>query len=188
VAPRIWYSGALDYVSPNPWGELADESRLGVTVKGWLLADLKSGVVRRMPVALARPVHDLPWLDAGVLSAAEADRAIADRLNAIPGGLADAIVRLVVTDIPRHLVRELNHAAIRAAKAAALHLQLDFRRPESNRAIGVGSPGRRQTLPELVVDFLTRRPLPERVPRRQFVALGLELLAEPDESSSGGEA
>ena len=109
-------------------------------------------------------------------SAAEVDRAIGDRLAEVPGGLADSIVRLVVTEIPRHLVRELDHAAIRAAKASALHLHLDFRRPESNRAIGVGSPGRRQTLPELVADFLTRRPLPERVPRKEFVALGLELL------------
>ncbi len=184
VAPRIWYSGALDYVSPNPWGELADETRLFVKGKGWLLVDLDSGAVQRMPVALARPVHDLDWLDAGGLSPAEVDRAIGDRLAAIPGGLADAIVRLVVTEIPRHVVRELDHAAIRAAKAAALHLHLDFRRPDSNRAIGVGAPGRRQTLPELVAEFLTRRPLPERVPRKQFVSMGLELLAEPD----GGEA
>ena len=185
VAPRIWYAGALDYVSPNPWGELADETRLFVKGKGWLLVDLESGVVQRMPVKLARPVHDLRWLDASDLSPAEVDRAIGDALASLPGGIADAIVRLVVTEIPRHVVRELDHAAIRAAKAAALHLHLDFRRPELNRAIGVGSPGRRQTLPELVAEFLTRRPLPERVPRKEFVALGLELLAEPDESSGG---
>ena len=47
------------------------------------------------------------------------------------------------------------------------------------------SPGRRQTLPELVAEFLSRRPLPERVPRKEFVALGLELLAEPDDSLRG---
>jgi hypothetical protein len=186
VEPRIWYSGALDYVSPNPWGELADETRLFVKGKGWLLADLSNGTVRRMPVPPARRVYDLDWINAADLSPAEVDRAIGDRLAAIPGGLPDAIVRLVVTEIPRHVVRELDHAAIRAAKTAALHLHLDFRRPEVNRAIGVGSPGRRQTLPELVADFLARRPLPERVPREQFVALGLELLAEPDEPSSGG--
>ena len=188
VGPRIWYSGALDYVSPNPWGEIADETRLFVKGKGWLLADLESGTVRRMPVALARPVHDLDWLDATDLSPAEVDRAIGVALAAVSGGIADGIVRLVVANIPRHIVRELDHAAIRAAKVAALHLHLDFRRPELNRAIGVGSPGRRQTLPELVADFLTRRPLPERVPRKQFVALGLELLAEPDDSSPGGDA
>ena len=188
VVPPIWYAGALDYVSPNPWGELADEARLGVPGKGWLVADLERGVVQRMPVALARPVYDLPWLDGSGRSPAEVDRAIGDLLAEIPGGLADAIVRLVVTEIPRHIVRELDHAAIRAAKAAALHFQLDFRRPELDRSIGVGAPGRRQTLAELLADFLTRRPLPERVPRNKFVALGLELLAEPDESSPGGGA
>lgn len=140
-----------------------------------------------MPVPLARPVYDLDWFDATDRSAAEVDRAIGDVLATIPGGIADAIVRLVVTEIPRHIVRELDHAAIRQAKAAALHLHLDFRRPELNRAIGLGAPGRRQTLPELVAEFLTRRPLPERVPREEFVALGLELLAEPDDAPPGGE-
>ena len=181
VAKHIWYAGALDYVSPNPWGELQDERRLDVKGKGWLLVDLDRGTVRRMPVALARPVHDLDWLDATDRSAAELDRAIGEVLAAVPGGIADAIVRLVVTDIPRHIVRELDHAAIRAAKASALHLHLDFRRPESNRTSGTGAPSRRQTLSERVADFLNRRPLPERVPRKEFVALGLELLAEPDE-------
>jgi hypothetical protein len=134
-----------------------------------------------MPVSLARPVHDLRWINATDLSPAEVDREIGDRLAEIPGGLADAIVRLVVIEIPRHVVRELDHTAIRAAKASALHLHLDFRRPESSRTSGTGALARRQTLSERVADFLNRRPLPERVPRKEFVALGLELLAEPDE-------
>ena len=24
VKPRVWYAGALDYVTPNPWGEFTD--------------------------------------------------------------------------------------------------------------------------------------------------------------------
>lgn len=187
VAPRIWYSGALDYVSSNPWGELHDELRLKAPGKGWLLADLDTGAVTRMPVAAARGVHDLPRLDAQGLTAAEVDRLIAQRLNATPGGLADAIVRLVIDNIPRHVVRELEHTAIRSAKAKALHLQLDFRRPEATALAGSGAPGRRQTLPEVVADFLGRRPLPERIAREAFVALGLELLAESDEAVPGGD-
>ncbi len=187
VAPRIWYCGALDYVSPNPWGELADEARHGVTGKGWLLADLDAGTVTRHPVPAARRVYDLPRIGARDRTAKELDGLIAARLAAIPGGFADQIVRLVVEDIPRHVVRELDHAALRAAKAAALHLQLDFRRPDADRETGVGGPGRRQTLPELLRHFLNRRPLPERVSREQFVSLGVELLEEPDEGP-GGEA
>ncbi len=49
----------------------------------------------------------------------------------------------------------------------------------------MGAPGRRQTLPELLEDFLGRRPLPERVSRERFVAVGLELLSEPDEAPAG---
>jgi len=75
--------------------------------------------------------------------------------------------------------RELDHAALRQYKAAALHLQLSFYPPEQTGSIGLGAPGRRQTLPEIVSEFLKRRPLPERLSRDQFVALGLELLEEP---------
>jgi exonuclease SbcD len=184
---HIWYAGALDYVSPNPWGELYDEARLGTPGKGWLLADLTEGTVTRMPVTPARVTHDLRWLDAEGLSPAEVDKEIAKRLASVPGGLADAVVRLVVTEIPLHVVRELDHAAIRAAKASALYLHLDFRRPETAGSIGLGSPGRRQTLPEMLRDYLTRRPLPERVPRDRFVASGVELLAELDDASPDGE-
>ena len=185
VGPRIWYSGALDYVSPNPWGELADEARLEVRSKGWLLVDLESGIVTRQPVPAARGVYDLKRLDAKGRTAEEVDRMVAERLAAVPGGLTDAIVRLVVENVPRHVVREVDHSAIRAAKARALYLHLDFRRPEEEGSVGVGSPGRRQTLPELVREYLKRRPLPERLSRERFVALGLEMLADPDESGSG---
>jgi exonuclease SbcD len=181
VGPRIWYAGALEYVSPNPWGELADEARQDVPGKGWLLVDLESGRVERRPVAAARPVRDLPRIDAAGLSPEAVNQRIEQRFAAMPEGLDDAIVRLVIENIPRHVVRELDHAGIRAAKARALHLQLDFRRPESERSVGVGAPGRRQTLPDLVREYLERRPLPERLSRERFVSLGVDMLADPDD-------
>ena len=58
----------------------------------------------------------------------------------------------------------------------ALHFHLDVRRPEIQRAVGVGAPGRRQPLPELVRDYLSRRPLPAEIDREAFVRLGGELL------------
>lgn len=185
IAPRIWYCGALDYVSSNLWGELADERLRHSHGKGWLLADLESGGVTRHAVPASRRVHDAPPIDAAGLPAVEIDRRIAERVAAVPGGLRDAIVRVVVENISRHVARELDHAALRTAKAEALHLQLDFRAPESHRTTGIGAPGRRQTLPEMVAEFLSRRPLPERVPRERFVSLGLELLAEPENSATG---
>jgi hypothetical protein len=35
----------------------------------------------------------------------------------------------------------------------------------------------------VLAEFLSRRPLPERVPRDEFVRLGIEVLDEPDGSA-----
>lgn len=178
VAPRAWYAGALEYVSPNPWGELADEREQRLPGKGWLLVDLESGAVERRPVPLARRVVDLPVIDAAGRSGADIDAELARALEAVPGGYADQVLRQVVRNIPRHTGRELNYAAIRGYKAAALHYQLDLRRPESHREVGVGAPGRRQTLPEIVGDYLGRRLLPGEVDRDAFVRIGVETMAQ----------
>jgi exonuclease SbcD len=185
VASRVWYAGSLDYVSSNLWGELADERERGSTGKGWLLIDLDSGRVERQLVPLAREILDLPPLDAEGLPAAVLDVRIAEQLRAIPGGLADRIVRLVVTNLPRHVGRELNHSAIRGFKSAALHLHLDFRRPEVNRIVGMGAPGRRQTLPELVRSYLMRRLIPAELDRDAFVHLGEELIDAVERDLAG---
>jgi hypothetical protein len=177
VGPRVWYSGALDYVSPNPWGELADEREHGIRGKGWLLVDLPAGTVERQPVAPARRVIDLPPIGGEGRSAVELDQALAAALSGIDGGYANQIVRQVMRNVPRHVGREMNHVAIRGYKAEALHFQLDLRRPESQREVGVGSPGRRQTLPELVQDYFARRLLPGDIDRDAFVRTGTELMA-----------
>lgn len=185
VAPHTWYAGALEYVSPNVWGELADEQAHGLVGKGWLLVDLDTGAVERRPVPAARAVLDLEPIRAEGLLAAEVDRLIAARIAAVPDGVRDRIVRLRVYDVPRHVARELDHAAIRALKAEALHFHLDLRRPETERMVGVGSPGRRQTLPELLADYLARRPLPADVDRESFVRKGVELLDAVERDVAG---
>lgn len=180
VAQRAWYAGALEYVSSNIWGELRDESARQQRGKGWLLADLAAGTVNRHPLPAGRGIHDLESIDATTMTPAEVDAAIASRLAGVPGGIRDRVIRLVVRDVPRHLVRELDHAALRAARGEALHLQVEFRRPEPRRATGVGSPGRRQTLPEMLEEFLSRRRLPPEIDRAAFVRDGLALLADGD--------
>jgi DNA repair exonuclease SbcCD nuclease subunit len=176
VAPRSWYSGALDYVSTNPWGELADERAHDIAGKGWLLVDLPTGKVERKQVPLARRVLDLTPIDASGQTAAELDQAVAARLAGVSGGYVGQIVRQVMRNVPRHVGRELNHAAIRGFKTEALHYHLDLRRPETERQVGVGAPGRRHTLPEIVQDFLSRRPLPSDVDRDTFVRTGTDLM------------
>jgi len=176
VAPHVWYAGSLEYVSPNVWGELLDEAERGSRGKGWLLADLAKGTVERRPVPLARPVLDLTPIEADGLPAVAINALIAERVSAIPGGVGDKVVRLLVRDVPRHVARELDHAAIRGFKAAALHFHLDLRRPEVQRTVGVGAPGHRLTLPELVRSYLEQRPLPAELDRDAFVRLGEALI------------
>ena len=180
VSPNEWYAGALEYVTTNPWGELLDESERDSEGKGWLLVELgldKDKVkVTRQPVPAARHLLDLDPLDAAGRTAEELSADIDARVQAAPGGIRGNVVRLVVHNVPRHIARELDHAAVRAHKAEALHFHLDLRRPESQRRVGVGAPGRRQTLPEVVQDYLAGRALPAEVDRDAFVRTGVALI------------
>ncbi len=186
VAPRSWYAGALDYVSSNAWGELKEEAERGVSGKGWLLVDPDTGSVSPRLVPAPRRFLDLEPIAGTGLSPAELDEIIAARLCAAPGGLKDSVVRLVVRDVPRHVARALDHTALRTLRAEALHLQLDIRRPEINRTVGVGAPGRRQTLPQLVEGYLERRPLPAEIDRKEFVALGVDLVETAERELASG--
>jgi DNA repair exonuclease SbcCD nuclease subunit len=170
VAENAWYSGALEYVSHNPWGELLDEAREGrAGKKGWLLVELaKTPSVRFRPVELARRVVDLQAIHAAGLGAAEISEAIRTQAERID----DQVVRQVVFDVPRPIARDLDHAMIRELKARALHFHLDLRRPHAQREVGVGSPGTRQTLADVLTDYLSRRPLDAEVDRERLVALG----------------
>jgi DNA repair protein SbcD/Mre11 len=186
VSRNAWYAGSLEYVGPNLWGERADEKDHGDHGKGWLLIDVDTGVVDRHPVSRARDVIDLDPIWAEGKSAEPVDELIVARVQAVPGGIADQIVRLRVYDIPRHVARELNHAQIRGFKAEALHFHLDLRRPELHRTVGVGAPSRRQTLPELVTSYLAARPLPAELDRAAFVRLGRELMDSVERDLAGG--
>ena len=185
VRPKEWYPGSLEYTSTNIWGERAEEEANGIPGKGWLMVDVDSGEVTPHLVQHARRVIDLPPIYADGLDAAQLDAAIADRVASVDGGIAQQIVRLVVHDVPRPVAREVDHAQIRAWKALALHFHLDLRRPVRLRLTGSGAPGRRQTLPEVVHDWLAHRVLPAEIDRERFVARGVELIEQVD--SEGGD-
>ncbi len=177
VIPHAWYSGSLEYTSPNIWGEwrLEQDRRMP---KGILIADLESGAVERVPLPPRRIVHDLPWLDALGMTAADLDAAIQGRVAGVAGGIADTVTRLVVLNVPRPLAHALDHASLRALKSAALHFHLDLRRPEPvEREVGMGAPGTRLPLAELVAQYLGRRPLDADLDRARLIALGREYLA-----------
>jgi DNA repair protein SbcD/Mre11 len=185
VAPRVWYAGSLEYVSPNIWGELMDEVNHGSPGKGWLLVDLERGTADRHIVPLAREILDLDPIDAEGLPAAAVSALIVERVAGVRGGVADKVVRLLVWNIPRHVARELDHAAIRGLKSEAIHFHLDLRRPEIHRTVGMGAPGRRQTLPEIVRSYLEGRPLPAELDREAFVRLGASLIDSVERDLTG---
>jgi DNA repair protein SbcD/Mre11 len=174
VAANAWYPGALEYTSTNPWGELRDEARARLPGKGYLLVDLPGARVSFRPVAPARRFVDLPALDAAGLGPKEIDARIAERVAAAKPSIDDQVVRLVVQDVARATARDLDHAAVRGYKARALNFLLDLRRPEEQRTVAVGGPGKRHTLPEVVRGFLERRLLDAELPREEFVRLGVE--------------
>lgn len=183
VASNAWYSGSLDYLPPNPWGQRQDEADQHRPGKGYLLVELPGARVTFRPVALVRRHLELPPISGAGLSAKALDGTIAERVSGSKPPIDDQIVRLLVWDVPRATARDLDHAAIRGYKARGLNFHLDVRPPEAHREVGMGAPGRRQTLPETVREFLGRRPLDAELNREAFVRLGVEYV----EAAAGGE-
>lgn len=182
VGPNAWYCGSLEYVSPNPWGELGDAQRVGG--KGYLVVTLPAGRVEFRPIPPARRCVDLPPIGGRELDPKALDAAIAERVREADPPIDDAVVRLVVRAVPRHVARDLDHAALRLYRSRALHFHLDLRRPERQRTVGVGAPGRRQALPEVLAEYLRGRSLEPDLDREAFVGLGLELLAAVDRAEA----
>ena len=110
------------------------------------------------------------------MSAATLNEAIAARVAAIRGGIDGKIVRLRVWNVPRHIARELDHAAIRgyksrgpafqsrspAARGPAHDRGRIARPPPDSPRAGAGIP--RETTPA------------RQLQREDFVRLGVELM------------
>jgi DNA repair exonuclease SbcCD nuclease subunit len=191
IAANAWYAGSLEYLPPNPWGQIQDDQdaakgkkrRAG---KGYLLVELPAARVTFRAIEPVRRHIDLPFIQGAGLTAKELDAQIAERVASAK--IDDQIVRLVAWDVERAVARDLDHAAIRDYKARALNFQLDLRRPQLARVTtAVAGPGaRRQSLPETVREFLGRRPLDAELNRETFVKLGvdyLEAAARADDSA-----
>jgi DNA repair protein SbcD/Mre11 len=182
VAPNAFYSGSLDYTSTNPWGELAEERASGIRGgKGFIEQNLATRAHRFHSVPPLRRWEDLNPVSGAGMSASALDTAVRESVDACEGGLEDKIVRLVVSEVPRHILRELDHKAIREYKRRALHFHLDTRRPEILRPkAGQAAPGRRASLADTVRAKLETRQLTENIDRTALVELGLHYLREAD--------
>jgi DNA repair protein SbcD/Mre11 len=147
LAPNMWYAGGIERTSNNIWMETGP--------KGFLLYDTEARRADFQPLE-TRPVMDLERIAARGLAAAEVDERIRSAVEGVPGGIRGKMVRMVVADVPRAVVRELNHRRIREWKAEALHFHLDARPPEVRRRSGSGAPVRRLSLPEQVASYLRK--------------------------------
>lgn len=176
VEPGVWYAGAVEYSTSNPWGERRDEERHGLVGKAWLLVDLEQRAARAMPIPPARRVIDLAPLYGDGRDASHLSQDIAERLGEIKGGWTDQIVRQVVFNVPREIARGIDHVAVRSVKAEALHYHLDLRRPAAVGRLGLDSAGRRKPLAEVLREYLAARPLPAELDRDGFVRAGVDLL------------
>ena len=178
IEKNAWYAGSLEYVAPNPWGQLQDEEEYGARGKGYLLVHLPGSRVEFRPVDQTRKHIDLPSIDGKGLTPNQLDERIAAHVAAAKRAIDGQIVRQLVFDVSRATARDLDHAAIRGYKARALHYQLDLRRPEAHRDETAGGPfAQRQTLPETVQTFLEHRPLDADLDRAEFVRLGVDYVA-----------
>lgn len=185
-APNAYYSGALEYTSTNIWGEVEEaimKQIPGTSGKGLIEHDLETGHHEFHPIDLARPVINLPELSGVGLSAADLGAAIEKVVDACEGGIDEKIIRLVVRDVPRHVLRELDHKKIREFKRRAIHFLLDARRPQPHRMEASGAPGRRTSLTEMVRATLEQRELTPGIDRAALVDLGLRYLAEADRAA-----
>ena len=183
VTPRAYYSGSLDYVSASMWEERHDELSRKLPGKGLIEWDLDTGKQRFHPIAPARPLIDLPPVEARGLSAPDLNAAIASAVERIPGGVDGKIVRLLVRDVPRHVVRELDYKALREWQRRALHFHLDTRKPEMVRAREAsGAPGRRPSLADMLRESLRSRLLTSDIDRDALVELGLHYLREAEQA------
>jgi DNA repair protein SbcD/Mre11 len=168
LAPNAWYAGAIERTSAFIWQEK--------TPKGFLLFDTDTGRAEFQEVE-TRALVDLPWIEAKGLSPTEIDERIRVAVESLEGGIDGKIVRQVVADVPRALVRELNHRRVREWKAEALHFHLDPRPPQVRRRVDTGAPVRRLTLKEQVESFLGRwEPTRERIDGPELVKMGAEYI------------
>jgi len=160
---------------------MAEEEAAKIGGKGIIEHDLTTGAHKFHAIPPLRQWIDLPSLSGTGLSPASLDEAIRATVDNLEGGIDDKIVRLVVRDVPRHILRELDHKALREYKRRALQFHLDTRRPEIvRRENGQAGPGRRASLADTVRDKLRSRLLTENIDREALVELGLHYLREAD--------
>lgn len=137
LAPNMFYSGSIDYTSSNPWGEIAEQRKAGLSGKGFAERDLVTGAQTFHALPGARHWVDLPPIDGDWMSPEQLDAAIAAAVESCEGGIDDKVVRQVVRGVSRDIGHALDTKAIKRYKYRALHWNLDLRKREETTVLAV---------------------------------------------------
>lgn len=166
---RTYYSGSLEYTSFNIWQETEQP-------KGFIEYDLDNRQIVEFHKTNPRAVIDLRPIDAKDRSSAELNQLIQHRVDGIKGGHKDKIVRLIVEDIPRAVIPDLDYELIRRLRVEALHFDLQLR-PMKIQSI-TASRDTKTAIPleEEWRTFAMERQCPAEVNRDLLVSKGLEYL------------
>jgi len=117
VAERARYSGSLERVALDPWGEAADE-------KGFFVVDLRSGRVEFHAIP-GRPVVALAPVKVGQGDPARLVRRVREVTAEVPGGIAGKIVRLRLEGAAPVDLLALQGEPMNELRGAALHMAVE---------------------------------------------------------------
>lgn len=185
LAPNMYYSGSVDYTSTNPWGEIDDEKKFGVSGKGFIERNLVTGEHTFHQLPKSRDHIDLA-IDATGMPAEELNKALDELLDDAWPDMA--IARVVVTGCTQDLPRQVNSKMLRRFRARALNLTPIYKRAEI-RKYGDASqiPSRRHiaSIEDMLMASLKRRQADGQFPADMSLeacyALGVKYLAQADE-------
>lgn len=177
LAPNCCYSGSIEYTSTNPWGEIEEEGAAGLAGKGMVERDLDTGDQTVIPIPPARPLVDLPIIDASALSPQALDVLLAANGATPPDG---SVVRQRVVNVPLSVSRALDHKAVRAIRSRLTHYHLVTQKPEAEERKPGGAIVQRPSLAQMLRDVLTRNAAQSDLDPDTVVAAGLDYLSHAE--------
>lgn len=178
LAPNAYYAGSLEYTSTSIWSETQIE-------KGFIEYDLDDHKLLKFHKSDTRDAVDLRPIDASGVAAADLNKMIEQRIESVPGGHTDKIVRLVVENLPRSVQADLDFSYVRRVRAEALHFELQLRPPSiSGVRTADGSTVVARLLEEEWDEFAKSRELPGGVDRERLVTLGRDYLLKAGPSGA----
>lgn len=168
---NAYYSGSIEYTSFNIWEETGRS-------KGFIEYDLDERKLASFHKTKTRDVIDLRAVDGNGLSAAELMEFVQHRLEGIRGGHQDKIVRLVVNDVSKAVLPDMDYKLIRQVRSEALHFDLSLRTAKrTTSGLTSSDSGVARPLEDEWRDFARAYDVPPGVDREELASVGLEYLS-----------